>query len=511
MCTITLYQGEKMMKKLRALILSVFITVSFLSATVVAAGNLSIVSTATGEDNVSVFVRGADASAEVSAQVGTSEAASVSASKIGDLDIPMRTLVMIDNSKSIKKADHAKISAILQDMISDKKDSEEIAISTYSEEISYLCDYTADYTTLKTAIDSLEYNDQETFLTDILCDIIPSDFAGEDGVFRRIVIISDGVDNKPRGKTRDDLNRVMAEYVFPIYSIGCSTANNNDELANLFSISNQSNAVTFLLDDYENVIDITSELRGDRDIVKYTIVPAAEQLDGTSKAVKLTIGSESISADVRVPHVVMTEPEPTVIETEEPTVEEPSTEPEPEEPGIPWMLIIIVAGSVLAVVLIVIIVVAVVINNKKKNQFVPINDEFVNDYDNRDAIPASPTELIYNRPVGDDNSTVMMWNNAETYHINLTDISSPAKSLQIPLTGTVTIGRKPGCDAVFDYDKSVSGRHCEISVRGGHFFLKDLQSSNGTYVNGSKILTEAEIFSGNVIKLGRLEVRFEVR
>ena len=64
---------------------------------------------------------------------------------------------------------------------------------------------------------------------------------------------------------------------------------------------------------------------------------------------------------------------------------------------------------------------------------------------------------------------------------------------------------------VLDYDKSVSSKHCEISVRDGKFYIRDLQSANGTYVNGSKILAETEIYSGNILKLGRLELRFEVK
>ena len=48
-------------------------------------------------------------------------------------------------------------------------------------------------------------------------------------------------------------------------------------------------------------------------------------------------------------------------------------------------------------------------------------------------------------------------------------------------------------------------------MRDGKFYIRDLQSANGTYVNGSKILAETEIYSGNILKLGRLELRFEVK
>ena len=106
----------------------------------------------------------------------------------------------------------------------------------------------------------------------------------------------------------------------------------------------------------------------------------------------------------------------------------------------------------------------------------------------------------------------MIWNQNVTYQVVLTDINSPVKSFQVPLHNSIVVGRKKeSCDIALDYEKSVSGKHCEIIVRDGRFYIKDLQSSNGTYVNDSKILTETEIFTGNALTFGRLKMRFEVR
>lgn len=104
----------------------------------------------------------------------------------------------------------------------------------------------------------------------------------------------------------------------------------------------------------------------------------------------------------------------------------------------------------------------------------------------------------------------MIWGNKASRQIVLTDMHAMARSFQAPLEKSVIIGRKEG-NIILDYEKSVSTRHCEISTRGGKFYIRDLQSSNGTYVNNSRILTETEIFPGNILKLGRLEMKFEVR
>ena len=50
-----------------------------------------------------------------------------------------------------------------------------------------------------------------------------------------------------------------------------------------------------------------------------------------------------------------------------------------------------------------------------------------------------------------------------------------------------TVGRKPDNDIVLD-NPTVSGHHCKIYEAGGTWFVEDLNSTNGTYVNGKKVL-----------------------
>ena len=53
-------------------------------------------------------------------------------------------------------------------------------------------------------------------------------------------------------------------------------------------------------------------------------------------------------------------------------------------------------------------------------------------------------------------------------------------------SGTSVLGREAGCE-VFLPDKTVSRRHAQIIFRQNGYFLEDLHSRNGTYVNGRKI------------------------
>ena len=71
----------------------------------------------------------------------------------------------------------------------------------------------------------------------------------------------------------------------------------------------------------------------------------------------------------------------------------------------------------------------------------------------------------------------------------------------------VDIGSKEPCDLVLGFDDAISSRHCCISARDGRFFIKDYNSTNGTYLNGKKIDAVTEIVPDDdtVLKLGETE------
>src|SRR5688572_13115129 len=57
-------------------------------------------------------------------------------------------------------------------------------------------------------------------------------------------------------------------------------------------------------------------------------------------------------------------------------------------------------------------------------------------------------------------------------------------------------------------EPSVSSHHAEIILRGNDVVVKDLNSTNGTYINGEKV-SEAVLKPGQVLKLGQVELRLE--
>ena len=70
-----------------------------------------------------------------------------------------------------------------------------------------------------------------------------------------------------------------------------------------------------------------------------------------------------------------------------------------------------------------------------------------------------------------------------------------------------TIGRVE--DNTFQIpDPSVSSHHCEILLKGGEVIVRDLNSTNGTFIAGQQV-TEATLKPSQILRLGQVEVRLE--
>jgi predicted component of type VI protein secretion system len=58
-------------------------------------------------------------------------------------------------------------------------------------------------------------------------------------------------------------------------------------------------------------------------------------------------------------------------------------------------------------------------------------------------------------------------------------------------------------------ESSVSSHHAEIIRRGSDIVIKDLNSTNGTFINGQQITGEGVLKPGQILRLGQIELRLE--
>ena len=80
----------------------------------------------------------------------------------------------------------------------------------------------------------------------------------------------------------------------------------------------------------------------------------------------------------------------------------------------------------------------------------------------------------------------------------------PHEPIQVTVAirgNAMVLGRDPQCDHVLDYPM-VSWRHARITRDGASLFVEDLNSSNGTFVNGERIRERTAVKPGDVVGLG---------
>ena len=87
------------------------------------------------------------------------------------------------------------------------------------------------------------------------------------------------------------------------------------------------------------------------------------------------------------------------------------------------------------------------------------------------------------------------------------DPNSSLRRQFIPTGAKLRIGRSPDCDIVFAKDSAVSKVHATIEVADGQVWLADLQSRNGTFINGHRIERRTQVPDLATLSFGGVEAR----
>lgn len=77
------------------------------------------------------------------------------------------------------------------------------------------------------------------------------------------------------------------------------------------------------------------------------------------------------------------------------------------------------------------------------------------------------------------------------------------------LFGGATLGRSAEADIVFS-DRYASGLHARVYPRADRFFIEDMNSTNGTLLDGAPVIGEVEVPDGARIAIGDTSFRFEL-
>lgn len=84
----------------------------------------------------------------------------------------------------------------------------------------------------------------------------------------------------------------------------------------------------------------------------------------------------------------------------------------------------------------------------------------------------------------------------------------PAKTMQVNIKSSLIVGRSSVCDIYID-DAKMSRQHFAIENTQGCFMLVDLESANGTYINGIRVTSKQKLNSGDMITAGLSSIRIK--
>ncbi|HEX2090085.1 MAG TPA: FHA domain-containing protein [Actinomycetota bacterium] len=77
----------------------------------------------------------------------------------------------------------------------------------------------------------------------------------------------------------------------------------------------------------------------------------------------------------------------------------------------------------------------------------------------------------------------------------------------VPLQGNLQVGRADACQIKLS-DTYVSSFHARIFSRDGEWYVEDLGSTNGTYMNQRRVTSPVEVRAGDRIRVGRTTLEF---
>lgn len=83
-----------------------------------------------------------------------------------------------------------------------------------------------------------------------------------------------------------------------------------------------------------------------------------------------------------------------------------------------------------------------------------------------------------------------------------------ARSFRLVLSGSRTLGRSEENDISIADDRTISGRHCELVLKDQQLAVRDLDSTNGTYVNNLRSEGLTPLKDGDMLRIGQTSIHF---
>ncbi len=325
---------------------------------------------------------------------------------------------------------------------------------------------------------------------------------------RILIVLSDGKD-EGKAYTFDDCVSKAKQFGIPVYSIGYHTSVGIQYRRILERMSDKTGGIyndAPTVNELSNLYVQTFEQIQERTVLCFTAnVFQADSLEHTV-SVSVARGNDSGNSDF----TFRSPPASAIVEP-----------PEPAEAEINWWVLGTIAGAVI------LLIVVIILRRQKKNREeearleegkqkqIAEQERLVKEQINLEAEkadekkeekktpdPVKKTEIVQ-API-DPRKTVITGRESKSPGLQLRFETGPIAGQARTILTETTIGRAPDNNIVVD-EVTVSGHHCKIMIVDSNYIVEDLNSTNGTKVNGAGI-TQAALTSGSILQLGAIKI-----
>ena len=394
-------------------------------------------------------------------------------------------IFLVDISKSLTPRQFDQIKAALHHWLDGMGEQDQAALLTFGRDVRQNLAFTAHQDSLNYAIDSLAATDMETSLYRGLLEAISLGRQQSDNlpVRRAIVILSDGIDDSLSGVSVDEVFKQNQEYRVPIYSIGFATPPVNDAkrqgLKVLGRLARQSGG--YFVQAQSAQLDNAYAQQQQHIIQAYRLqidCPTC-QADGQLYRLNLTWsdGRHTLSDGLDMRLI----PKPSVNTLQMTKQGTHNTK------GVPKQIVIFAVGFLAFIVGLVLVY---------RQRLMQANNE---------SAELAMTHLANDQQIAKPQID-------EGVSVKLTMVTGVHKGqvFQLNIADRATLGRAENCVLVLGDDVEISGQHALLQWQAGKLSVRDLSSTNGTLVNGVPIHNDYPLRTGDLLLLGRTELRIEL-
>ncbi|RLC14689.1 MAG: hypothetical protein DRI57_14075 [Deltaproteobacteria bacterium] len=433
-------------------------------------------------------------------------------SSLKDADENVAMVLAVDTSGSMKNKQLEAIKKAIRKLISEKKVGDMAALISFNDDVFVNCDFTKDTDEFLSKLDKLKRGGSITVLFKAVYKGLEMLEREDLPRLRNLIVLSDGKDEGVGFELNDSIEKSKKSRI-PVYTLGFVSKKKADAmyLDNMERLANKTEGEYRKVDSIQDII-IAYSVIGDK-ILRQQLLKLEAGFDGDGYKHSLEIQYNGTSGETAVGKAEFYAP---LILKPEPPQADSGTDPKQKQElednsgwGISDELISGLSNKLLYSIALILIIALLLIFLLRKEKYTlrptpQPTDRSPEELPERRQEAFPQDEDHFASPPPADQETASAPQFPAMKNPLILNISALGKAHPLA-SGTMTLGAYPDNNLVLDADV-ISGHHAEISGNGEEWMLKDLGSTNGTWVNGERISGSTMIHEGDIIRIGPFDI-----